>query len=77
MFCDLHVLLEVGDVRVTSGDNKLGSIGESKAEAGFRRKLRLLLEECVAEGGMAGSGCSIFVGEVCGGLAERRLLSLV
>lgn len=40
-------------------DIKLGSIGESMASGGFRRKLRLLLEETVLGEGIAGGPCSL------------------
>lgn len=40
-------------------DIKLGSIGESMASGGFKRKLRLLLEETMLGEGVAGVPCSL------------------
>lgn len=40
-------------------DIKLGSIGESMAFGGFKRKLRLLLEETAFGEGMVGGPCSL------------------
>lgn len=39
-------------------DIKLGSIGDSRAFGGFKRKLSLLLEETVFGEGIAGGPCS-------------------
>ena len=40
-------------------DIKLGSIGESMASGGFKRKLRLLPEETAFGEGIAGGPCSL------------------
>lgn len=45
--------LEDGGAGIAGVDIKLGSIGESMASGGFRRKLRLLLEETAFGEGIA------------------------
>ena len=54
-------------------DIKLGSIGESMASGGFRRKLRLLPEETVLGEGIAGGSCSSLGDAVSKGLSRWRL----
>jgi len=53
-----------------SGDIKLGSIGDFMAEGGFKRKLRLLLEDTIADGEIDGPWGSLFVGDEFRGLSE-------
>ena len=54
-------------------DIKLGSIGESIVPAGFKRKLRLLLEETVFGEGMEGWPCSFSGDSDSKGLSKWRL----
>lgn len=55
-------------------DIKLGSIGESMASEGFKRKLRLLLEETVFGEGIAGVPWSLLGDTDSKGLPKWRLL---
>lgn len=52
---------------------KLGSIGESRASGGFKRKLSLLLEETVFGEGIAGGPCSSLGEFDPKGLSKLRL----
>ena len=54
-------------------DIKLGSIGESLASWGFKRKLRLLPEETAFGEGIAGGPCSFLGDADSKGLPKWRL----
>lgn len=69
----MAVPLEDGGIRMVGVDIKLGSIGESMASAGFRRKLRLLLEETVFGEGIVGGPCSLLGDDSSKGLSKWRL----
>lgn len=56
-------------------DIKLGSIGESTAFGGFKRKLRLLLEDTVFGEGRAGGACSLLRDGDSYGLSKWRLFT--
>lgn len=56
-------------------DIKLGSIGESVVSGGFKRKLRLLLEETAFGEGIAGGPCSLLGDADSKGLPKLRLLT--
>jgi hypothetical protein len=75
LFCDVDFPFGAGRARLISGDIKLGSIGEFLAEAGFKRKLRLLLEDIAAEGELEEPCHSLIVEDEFKRLSERRLLS--
>lgn len=70
----MAVPLEGGGTGTAGVDIRLGSIGESMASGGFKRKLRLLLlEETVFGEGIAGVPCSLFGDDDPKGLSKWRL----
>lgn len=70
----MAVLIEGGGTGTARVDIRLGSIGESMASGGFKRKLRLLLlEERVFGEGIAGVPCSLFGDDGPKGLSKWRL----